>query len=118
MDIKGAHISYQYTFRVILIDIIKQMGIKTPNMLCIHLLACLFYVFLIILQEHLPTMHRGVALRMGKLQSTLQIMHACVKPPMNETQDANISLIYCKDVLCIYSAIKEKTIDVKELIIW
>ena len=107
MDKKGAHISYQYTFPIILIDIIKQKGTETPKMLCIDLLACLFYVFLIILHEHLPTMHRGVGLRMGKLQSTLQIMCACVKPPMNETQDANISLVYCKDVLCIYSAIKK-----------
>jgi len=107
MDKKGTHMSYQYTFPINLIDIIKQKGTETPKMLCVHLLACLFYVFLIILQEHLPTMHRGVGLRMGNLQSMTHIMCACVKPPMNETQDVNISLIYCKDVLCVYSATKK-----------
>jgi hypothetical protein len=34
-------------------------------------------------------------------------MCASGKPPTNETQDANISFIYCKDLLCIHSAIKK-----------
>ena len=105
VDKKGTHISHQYTLPINLIDIIKQKSIKTPKMLCVHLLAC--FMFLIIFQEHLPTMQRGGGLKTHQLQSMFQIVCACVKPPMNETQDANIILIYCSDVLCIYSAMKK-----------